>query len=340
MFPNEAFSWFVPTNGFHWLEGDDEPDPVLVPRPVEASKLQDSRTLPAVEYVPLKYDPLEDYSGLFKTFSELPLTKEAILKFADKYGSLTEDNARLVSGARASGMTVSMAQGERYMWWRGQIAAMRQAVMLWDLVQKHDDDARAGLARHIRWEPDEAGIVALWFVSHRELSPWELDNRAAEDPAYVHEEIASKDRYPDLYLQFKTYDVLGPAQLRIKQEVEKHLHERLSSRMIFTPGEAGMQWEVVPADLLSAMWLQFARSIHKGSKYRRCEMCDVWFELAPEIARTSRLFCSAACKSRDYRAKQDRARQLYAAKKTFQQIAKELGSDVKAVKRWITGRKG
>jgi hypothetical protein len=74
-------------------------------------------------------------------------------------------------------------------------------------------------------------------------------------------------------------------------------------------------------------------------QYRSCKACGSWFELSPGVVRKSRLFCSDACKSMDYRDKQNQARQLYADKKTFRQIARELGSEVAVVKGWIRGRK-
>jgi hypothetical protein len=58
------------------------------------------------------------------------------------------------------------------------------------------------------------------------------------------------------------------------------------------------------------------------------------------VARSHRRFCSNACKTKAHRNKQDRARQLFTVeKKTFEEIAKELDSDVATVRRWITGIK-
>lgn len=53
-------------------------------------------------------------------------------------------------------------------------------------------------------------------------------------------------------------------------------------------------------------------------KYRRGRP----FELAPDANRTTRFTCSAACRKRSYRGRQDRARQVYAKGETFNQIAR------------------
>jgi DNA-binding NarL/FixJ family response regulator len=63
-------------------------------------------------------------------------------------------------------------------------------------------------------------------------------------------------------------------------------------------------------------------------------------ELSPEIARTSRLFCSESCRARAYRERKEKAVQLAAEGKTPKEIAAELDSDVKTVKGWIKQRKG
>jgi hypothetical protein len=91
--------------------------------------------------------------------------------------------------------------------------------------------------------------------------------------------------------------------------------------------------------LLSAVWLQFATAVNENVGHGRCRECGKWFVVAPNAARSSRRFCSTACRSKAYRERQDRARQMHAAKKSFAEIAAELDSDVATVRKWITGFK-
>jgi hypothetical protein len=61
--------------------------------------------------------------------------------------------------------------------------------------------------------------------------------------------------------------------------------------------------------LLSAAWLQLAQAIAGNHTYRACKECGDWFEISSRSdGRTARrLFCSDACKSRDYRRQRQAA---------------------------------
>jgi hypothetical protein len=85
------------------------------------------------------------------------------------------------------------------------------------------------------------------------------------------------------------------------------------------------------------VWLQFATVVSENLVYGRCPECGTWFEVAPNAARSSRRFCSTGCRSKAYRERQDRARQLHTAGKTFEEIAAELESDAATVRKWVTG---
>jgi hypothetical protein len=89
--------------------------------------------------------------------------------------------------------------------------------------------------------------------------------------------------------------------------------------------------------LLSAVYFQLADAISNDRTFSRCLQCGKWFAVAPDAARSHRRFCSNGCRSKAYRGRQDRARQLFTAGKGFEEIAHELDSDVLTVKRWITG---
>ena len=94
---------------------------------------------------------------------------------------------------------------------------------------------------------------------------------------------------------------------------------------------------IMAQNLYSGVWLQFADAVTNDRIFSRCRECGKWFEVAPEVARSHRRFCSNSCRSKAYRQRQDRARQLFTAKKSFEEIAEELDSDVATVKKWITG---
>lgn len=95
----------------------------------------------------------------------------------------------------------------------------------------------------------------------------------------------------------------------------------------------------MPRDLLAAIFLQLAHAIRDGAEPRPCSVCGRAIDFAPGISRPDRQVCSSACRSRSYRARQDRARQFHAQGKSFKQIANELDSEVATVTRWIVGKR-
>jgi hypothetical protein len=97
----------------------------------------------------------------------------------------------------------------------------------------------------------------------------------------------------------------------------------------------GLSLAFRPENLLQAMWLQFGLAVAGHKRYRRCSVCQDWFELSPELARTNRRFCSTPCKNRAYRGRQERARQLRSQGKSLRAIAEELGTTVAVIKRWV-----
>ena len=94
------------------------------------------------------------------------------------------------------------------------------------------------------------------------------------------------------------------------------------------------------------MWLQFAEAVSERKTYRRCRHCDTAFEisLSQTGARTSRRFCTDACKNQfNYQIRVE-ARRLRAEKLSVRDIADRLDTTVASVRGWLktprTRRKG
>jgi hypothetical protein len=89
------------------------------------------------------------------------------------------------------------------------------------------------------------------------------------------------------------------------------------------PGRSGqVQHLPVPRDFLRI----FASTLRR----------QLW--VSPETARTSRIYCSVACRSRAYRGRRG-ALQLQAQGKSLIEIARELGSTVDTVTGWLSRQK-
>jgi endogenous inhibitor of DNA gyrase (YacG/DUF329 family) len=90
------------------------------------------------------------------------------------------------------------------------------------------------------------------------------------------------------------------------------------------------------------MWLQLAEAIAGNKLHRPCKECGKWIEISTEEDGRSarRAFCSDACKSRDYRRRIEKARQLRAEGMPVKAIALELDSTVETIKNWVAKPKG
>jgi len=58
---------------------------------------------------------------------------------------------------------------------------------------------------------------------------------------------------------------------------------------------------ILPPDLETALWFQFAIAVTDAPEIRRCEECPTWFEVTPGKGRPEKRYCSSACSMRAYR---------------------------------------
>jgi hypothetical protein len=117
---------------------------------------------------------------------------------------------------------------------------------------------------------------------------------------------------------------------------------RYRTRVSFAGDErvGGFVLRMMPTDLLGGLWLQLAQTISGSKTHRACPVCRDWFEVSLQKYRKSRRYCSEPCRSLAYRGRMEQARKLAGEGKSAKEIARELGSDVKTVKGWLSKRKG
>jgi hypothetical protein len=169
----------------------------------------------------------------------------------------------------------------------------------------------------------DPGVFALPVIGHD--GDYEVQYR--ETWGLWHEEVNALNRAVRLW---ETGEGAGLPDL-----INGGLAGRAAPRFVRDPRTGKLALQVVPENLLGAMWLQLAEAIGGGKQFRQCDRCGAWFEVS---GRVDRKLCSDACRSAAYRARQERARQLAAEGKGLSAIARELGSDVKTVRRWVAGR--
>ena len=65
-----------------------------------------------------------------------------------------------------------------------------------------------------------------------------------------------------------------------------------------------LRLQLMPTNLLEAMWLQFGQAVASDKSFRQCRECGTWFKNSPKTARSDKIFCSGACKAKAYRERQ------------------------------------
>ena len=114
----------------------------------------------------------------------------------------------------------------------------------------------------------------------------------------------------NIFETIKEGDVETAARLGLQRLINKHLHEQLSTQFLLdietsTPTQ---KLYFVPKSLRGALWLQLSFAVEYTKDYKRCPVCEEWFEVSHRMgARTDKQYCSDACRQKAYRRRQGRS---------------------------------
>lgn len=278
------------------------------------------------------YAPLRDRPALFLTFADTPITERGILEFADRFGML---------GGSAVVTTDSGLEAEPFAEWANRILFMRQVIALWDLASARDVDQLRDVVvvagDSVRFQPKLEWVTPDWREPKSSQKVPENPSRAqcdfieATEPFDVALDEAARERLR----RFGRIDVIDWAFRTVAVIADKYLHAALSSRLRIShvSGEGELIQE--PDSLGSALWLQFAEAITNQTRFHVCKQCGEWFALPTRGARISREYCSNSCRTRAYRGRQERARELAAKGKSPKDIARELDTTALVVRKWL-----
>jgi hypothetical protein len=330
------FDWSRSATGYRWLQATlakdpaqpsqppEPPQPALVAAEPEPSGGQGISALP----------PTAD-AALFLNIARLSPSQDAILAFANRHGDLGPGSKLLPArGPRGGGNTP--LRGTLLVTWRYLIADMQRLTGLWGLLREGDRDR---LAQHVVWHKDKKLGVSVHFNSHP-------TGAKTEGPALgfhrVNEVIASEASHADMLKTFEVGDPVLPGWAYLQSVINEGLHytaDRVAAQMDWDPKRGRPVLGFAAPTLLAAAWLQLADAVSNDLTFSQCRECGVWLAVGPDAARPHRRFCSDRCRVKHFRERQERARQLFTNKKTFEEIALELDSDVPTVRKWITGFK-
>jgi hypothetical protein len=283
------------------------------------------------EGVPVRhYRPLAGKESLYRTLAAVSLTPEGILDFARQYGRLGEGVEAFASLPNGSSATVEPLSA-----WRTTLTWLGEAIRLWDLAQQENC---AELSKVIRWE--RKGVVRyqaprdLVLRLHGSLPP--IEARSLFDEMHT---IASADYNPGLFSAFTQGNVVEPARCFVLRIVNDYLGRAAQPALLWNGKHRKVLLRHYPRSLLGAVYLQFTTAILSGRATQMCPVCGRYFEVTAPASRNDRLTCSNRCRVRAYRDRQQKARELYGEGWSTKRIAKEIGSDISTIKKWLSQNK-
>jgi hypothetical protein len=277
----------------------------------------------------MDYYPLGENVSLYRTLAAVEPTETGILEFVNRYGPLgegVEKYAELPDGRH--GMVEPLED------WRHTVVWLGEAIRLWDMIERGDRD---GLARVIKWQGKKAvyyrepETVRRWLhIPSRKELPEDVWRRLKE----LERPIASVDHSPEILATFTPGDVVEPARAWVVFTVNGTLANTVQPAFLWDR-RGRVLFRTWPRSLLGATYLQFATAIRSHRVSRECQVCGKPFEVTNIASRNDRLTCSQTCRTRAYRDRQKKARELHAAGRKPGEIAREIGSTTKKVREWI-----
>jgi len=291
--------------GYEWYDSDDysmhfigTPGKNRPKTPEAQRRVRCSGPVEEIENEKFRqYDPFQSAPTMFLEFAELEYTEEAVLGFTNRYGKLWDH----FSGPSLADYCEA-------------IEDLYDAVWLWRGIQQRDEDL---LKVYVAW--DSAGRLK-----------WKSD---FAKPIRHGDEIIHFIDVKQGPRNYKRGDLLGPATDLLDFVINTRPTWVMGIKPVRRDELVSLELEV--DGMLAVLWVQFAVTVAEGKTYARCQHCNRPFELAPQVNRADRLFCSDNCRVKAY---QRRKKQVFAMRKqgdALRDIVKATGSDMESVKKWI-----
>lgn len=150
-----TFVWRVATNGYRWNS--------------ETAQDDDPKLAVNSEWSYREYQPLEEFSGLFRTFADTPLTRAGVLSFAQQYGLLGW--WQRIDGADA----IDCLDMESFAFWCEQVQRMQRCVSTWDAAQKDMGTEQATEEMRATVTNNLIGRVRVAFTRNRSVGGFVLE---------------------------------------------------------------------------------------------------------------------------------------------------------------------
>ena len=217
------------------------------------------------------YQPPE---SLYRPFAHIR-DQASVLAFANRFGWLGYKPEWLKKPDRRGARRGKMVWGEPLSLWIEQATYMRHALALWDAAR--EKDPFANVLKHINQSDDAIIYRSPDFTS------------VITDLGYA----------PWLLETIKPDDKFSAAMLCVQRLVNDNIIGMVSPRLVWNG--AALEWQLVPSNLLGAMWERVTQAITENRAHKRCACCNDWFE-----RRSDARFCSDRCKTRAHRQRKEK----------------------------------
>ena len=239
---------------------------------------------------------LEQHTKLFIEFSEIELSQEGILRFADKYGMLTHGEALFTPkyshkegegepwkhgvGAllhQKKGLIYAGVYGESFSFWKREIEHIKQTIQFWEWYKGENV---AALRKVVYWTDDWKAVKYTWgdkdTLSNYTKAKDYIKDYEAKDIKFQSSsnDIASNEISPKIFSTFMHGDLLLPAQYLVQSRINNKLNKHITKTKLLWNNKNKLVLYLMPETLLGAIWFQFARAAAGEREYRRCSICD------------------------------------------------------------------
>ncbi|MDK2897608.1 MAG: hypothetical protein PWP04_1728 [Candidatus Atribacteria bacterium] len=338
-------STFVPVEGYEWIEAIAPKKPKLgEPAYVEDKRKPQPCLVAKEEYVggeailcqrvelldPSKKSQklaYEEFYNLHKYFYEKEKLMEAILKFANRYGSIVEFEAFLTPTLSKEGKSAPVPVGVPLEYWEDEIYNFWNYFTLYNAIYP-ELNIRL-LKEHILWA--KTGVWYWYMVGKRVDLEEGKPQKYKNDPkgAFVKmgtsshyrggQELIAQDRKVK-HLGFVRGDVVKPAKYLLTQKINTYLEKTTGLRL-----NSEREMLVTFNGTLSLIWFQLAQLVAGKRKIINCPYCGLFLDVTGTRL-TAHPECRNSHKKESYYQRLNEVKKLYKQGLSFEEIASRFDS--------------
>lgn len=194
-------------------------------------------------------------------------------------------------------------------------------------------------ARMITGEP-----VEIWLKEVKSLrtaiSLWDWMKEGAAEQLARYFDIEKPQLSAKAQAFLVTGDPVSATALVVKKMVQNNLAGGVLGNLDGDDAALAPRIELAPINLRTGLWFMFAAEINDQRQYKSCAQCGKWMEVRTGSRRTSRLYCSNACRTKTHHERQVMARQMFDQGVSVADIAQKMESDVSTIEKWTKRNDG